>query len=129
MNGPFNSRVMEDEKMVEDIAKTSMSSRSIIHNSRIVIYDARPYLNAQANKLKKGGFEDSRFYRNSEINFCDIDNIHKVSEVFKKMQEMTLSPENFDSVVKFSEKVDTIGYYKLINRILRAANNVVETIL
>ena len=79
--------------------------------------------------MKKGGFEDSRFYRNSEINFCDIDNIHKVSEVHKKMCEMTLYPENFDSVSKFAEKVDSIGYFKLINRILRAANNVVETIL
>ena len=93
MSGMFNARVVEDEKMVEDIAKTAMSSKSMshmMHNSRIVIYDARPYLNAQANRLKKGGYEDVRNYRNSEILFCDIDNIHEVSKVFKKMQEMTL---------------------------------------
>lgn len=93
MSGMFNARVVEDEKMVEDIAKTAMSSKSMshmMHNSRIVIYDARPYLNAQANRLKKGGYEDVRNYRNSEILFCDIDNIHEVSKVFKKTQEMTL---------------------------------------
>jgi acetylglutamate kinase len=84
MSGMFNARVVEDEKMVEDIAKTAMTSKSMMHNSRIVIYDARPYLNAQANRLKKGGYEDIRNYRNSEILFCDIDNIHEVSKVFKK---------------------------------------------
>ena len=61
----------------------------MIHNSRVTIYDARPYYNAQANKIKKGGFEDTRYYRNSEIIFCDIDNIHKVTSVFKGMQEIT----------------------------------------
>jgi hypothetical protein len=48
----------------------------------VVIYDARPKLNAQANRLKGGGFEDIKYYRNSEIFFCDIDNIHEVSKVF-----------------------------------------------
>lgn len=91
--------------MVEDIAKTAIS-KSMIYNSRIVIYDARPELNAKANKLKGGGYENTKYYRNSEIVFCDIDNIHKVSDVFKKMQEMTQTPENFDSFSKFSEKVD-----------------------
>ena len=67
-------------------------------------------MNAQANRLKKGGYEDVRNYRNSEIIFCDIDNIHEVSKVFKKTSEMTLQPENFESPAKFSEKLESIGY-------------------
>lgn len=47
-----------------------------------MIYDARPKLNAQANRIKGGGFEDNRNYRNSELIFCDIDNIHEVSKCF-----------------------------------------------
>ena len=101
----------------------------MIHNSRVIIYDARPYYNAQANKIKKGGFEDTRYYRNSEIIFCDIDNIHKVSSVFKSMQEIPQSPELFDSNIQFWDKVEGSGYYKLINRILNATNMVVESIL
>ena len=30
----------------------------MINNSRIMIFDARPKLNAQANRIKGGGFED-----------------------------------------------------------------------
>jgi hypothetical protein len=40
--------------MLTEIAKTNMSSDV----QRLQIFDARPYLNAQANRLKGGGFED-----------------------------------------------------------------------
>jgi hypothetical protein len=46
MNGVFNKRSAEDETMVQDIGKTANNSKSIIHNSRVIIYDARPYYNA-----------------------------------------------------------------------------------
>ena len=62
-----------------EIGKTSNNSQSLVNNSRIMIFDARPKLNAQANRIKGGGFEDQRNYRNSELIFCDIDNIHEVS--------------------------------------------------
>jgi protein tyrosine/serine phosphatase len=42
---------------------------------------------------------------------------------------MTLQPDNFESTVKFWEKIESIGYQKMINRILRAVNNVVDTIV
>lgn len=54
----------------------------MINNSKIMIYDARPKLNAQANRIKGGGFEDMKYYRNCEIVFCDIDNIHELSKCF-----------------------------------------------
>lgn len=57
-----------------------------------MIFDARPKLNAQANRIKGGGFEDQRNYRNSEIIFCDIDNIHEVSKCFNKMYEIVKDP-------------------------------------
>jgi len=85
MNGLNNKRQLEDEIMITEIGKTANRRESIINNSRVIIYDARPKLNAWANKLKNGGFEDSRYYNNSEIIFCDIDNIHEVSKCHKKM--------------------------------------------
>ena len=77
MNGLMNNRAIEDEIMIAEIGKTAVSK-----NTKVVIYDARPKLNAMANKLKSGGFEDSRYYRNSELVFCDIDNIHAVRSCF-----------------------------------------------
>ena len=59
-----------------------------------MIYDARPKLNAQANRIKGGGWEDSKNYRNCNIEFCDIDNIHEVSKCFNKMHEIIKDPKN-----------------------------------
>lgn len=53
--------------------------------AKLHIFDARPYLNAQANRLKGGGFEDTRYYPNTDLTFCDIDNIHAVTKVFNKL--------------------------------------------
>lgn len=52
-----------------------------------MIYDSRPYKNAQANRLKGGGFEDcsEAVYYNCQIKFCDIENIHEVRKGFNKM--------------------------------------------
>ena len=38
--------------------------------------DARPWLNAVANKGRKGGFEDIGRYAGAELIFLNIDNIH-----------------------------------------------------
>lgn len=79
--------------------------------------------------MKKGGFEDTKHYRNSEIFFCEIDNIHKVSSVFKSLQDIPQTPEVFDSTKEFSERVENSGYFKLLNRILNSANMVVDSLL
>jgi myotubularin-related protein 1/2 len=53
-----------------------------------MIYDSRPRLNAEANKIKGGGYEDTgegNNYANCKIQFCDIENIHAVRSGFDKM--------------------------------------------
>jgi hypothetical protein len=74
MNGIMNYRSMEDEIMITEIGKTN-NSHNLINNSRVIIYDARPKLNAQGNKFKGGGFEDLKNYKNCDLIFCDIDRI------------------------------------------------------
>lgn len=51
------------------------------------IYDARPYLNAFANKIKGEGFENTSNYKNIELFFLDIENIHVVRKSYKKAME------------------------------------------
>lgn len=46
MNGLMNNRIIEDENMLVEMGKTSNNGRAIINNSRVMIYDARPKLNA-----------------------------------------------------------------------------------
>ena len=88
----YNRRSTDDEDMLMEIGRTSNTSQSLVNNSRIMIFDARPKLNAQANRIKGGGFEDHRNYRNSELIFCDIDNIHEVSKCFEKMHDISKDP-------------------------------------
>ena len=74
----------------------------MINNSRVIIYDARPKLNAQANKyIKNGGFEDLKYYRNCDIIFCDIENIHEVSKCFRKMYDINDDYKNFNTLSSF----------------------------
>lgn len=53
------------------------------------IFDARPYYAAYANKFNGKGFEDVEYYKNAEIEFLNVDNIHKVRESFKKVQALS----------------------------------------
>jgi hypothetical protein len=104
--------------MLTEIGKTNMSS----DGERLQIFDARPYLNAQANRLKGGGFEDHRQYTTSDITFCDIDNIHAVTKVYNKLFEIPNSPEVFNSVNSYTPKVEESGYLQLMSKILKSTN-------
>ena len=60
--------------------------------NKLHIYDARPYINAFANKMKGCGFENTDNYKNSEIFFCDIENIHYVKTAYNKMKILSQMP-------------------------------------
>ena len=49
-------------------------------NKKLYVFDARPLINAWANKLKGAGYEDISSYPdiNMELKFCGIPNIHAV---------------------------------------------------
>lgn len=42
-----------------------------------------------------GGFENLKYYRNCELVFCDIENIHEVRKCFQKVQEIGKKDKNF----------------------------------
>ena len=93
---------MADELMINEIGKTANNSQTLINNSRVLIYDARPWLSAEANRLKNGGFENVKYYRNTDIIFCDIDNIHELSKCTRKIQEIPANPSTFFSMSQYS---------------------------
>ncbi|XP_065322687.1 myotubularin-related protein 2-like isoform X2 [Gordionus sp. m RMFG-2023] len=58
------------------------------HFSRyLTVYDARPRINAVANKAKGGGYESEEHYKDTELIFLDIHNIHVVRESLKKLTQ------------------------------------------
>lgn len=79
--GITSKRSVDDEKLLEYLQKNTQ---------KLHIYDARPKINAIANSLKGAGFENTSNYKNSQIFFCNIDNIHAVKNSYDKMINLSL---------------------------------------
>ncbi len=63
----------------------------------MIVLDARPKLNATVNKLfGGGGFESMKHYKNCELEFCGIENIHEVRKSFQKFSDIRKSYTNFN---------------------------------
>ncbi len=60
----------------------------VSNDINLQIYDARPYLSALANKAKGKGYEDTKSYKNCDLNFMQVERIQNVREAHKKL--MTL---------------------------------------
>ncbi|XP_040600646.1 myotubularin isoform X2 [Mesocricetus auratus] len=80
--GMSGKRNKDDEKYLDVIRETN---RQI---SKLTIYDARPSVNAVANKATGGGYESDDAYHNTELSFLDIHNIHVMRESLKKVKDI-----------------------------------------
>lgn len=54
------------------------------NSNHLVVLDARPSVNAKANRAKGGGYED---YSRCELKFLNIENIHVVRESLKHLKD------------------------------------------
>ena len=80
-----------------------------------------------ANRMNGKGFEDVKFYKNSEIFFMDIENIHHVRDCHKKLLAMCSNNEKDSS--KWFSNLENSGWLQVIAYILNAAVSVVNSIL
>ena len=94
---------------------------------KFFIYDARPYMNAFANKLKGAGYEKVSDYPNinMELIFCGIPNIHFVRESFKKMQ-INISYSSSESNI-INNIIDS-QWYNTIIILLKSSFNIYNSI-
>ncbi|XP_047298093.1 myotubularin isoform X6 [Homo sapiens] len=80
--GMSGKRNKDDEKYLDVIRETNKQI------SKLTIYDARPSVNAVANKATGGGYESDDAYHNAELFFLDIHNIHVMRESLKKVKDI-----------------------------------------
>ncbi|XP_069746882.1 phosphatidylinositol-3,5-bisphosphate 3-phosphatase MTMR2 isoform X2 [Narcine bancroftii] len=80
--GMSGKRSKDDEKFLQIIMDSNAQSH------KIFIFDARPSVNAVANKAKGGGYENEDAYQNAELVFLDIHNIHVMRESLRKLKEI-----------------------------------------
>lgn len=97
---------------------------------KLQVLDARPSLNANVNAIfNGGGFESASTYRNCEFRFENIANIHAVTSAHAAMANLASDPSAFESQNVYLARLDATGYYDLISTILKASNDVVDSIL
>jgi len=82
MVGVGGKRCKEDEKYIQHIMEANAQSY------KLAIMDARPSVNAVANKAKGGGYENDEVYQNIDLVFLDIHNIHVMRESLRKLKEV-----------------------------------------
>jgi hypothetical protein len=76
----LNRKCQDDIDYLHEIANTNVNS-----NSNLFILDARPKVNAIANKPNGGGYEN---YPECELEFQNIQNIHVMRESLNKLHSV-----------------------------------------
>ena len=112
----------KSEKDVILLTKIAESSK------KLIVYDARPKLNAMANKLKGAGYENTNNYPNinMEVIFCGIPNIHAVRSSFEKM--FTNISFNNDNEYGVIANLPSTSWYETIILILKSGFQIYNSI-
>ncbi|XP_053313863.1 myotubularin-related protein 2 [Spea bombifrons] len=108
MAGVNGKRCKEDEKYLQSIMDANAQSH------KIFIFDARPSVNAVANKAKSGGFESEDAYQNAELVFLDIHNIHVMRESLRKLKEIAYPSIQESNWLSNLESTHWLEHIKLI---------------
>nr|KAF6283616.1 myotubularin 1 [Pipistrellus kuhlii] len=106
--GMSGKRNKDDEKYLDVIRETN---RQI---SKLTIYDARPSVNAVANKATGGGYESDDAYHNTELFFLDIHNIHVMRESLKKVKDIVYPNVEESHWLSSLESTHWLEHIKLI---------------
>lgn len=70
-----------------DIANTSLARIDETGPPPLIIFDPRPYVNAVANIVTGAGFESSTVYKNCQVRFLNIPNIHVIRDSYQKFRQ------------------------------------------
>ena len=114
----------KDDKDILYLTRITQNQNS----KNIVVYDARPKLNAMANKLKGGGYENPNNYTeiNMEVVFCDIPNIHSVRNSYEKLlTSISYINDNDYSVIS---SLQSTNWYETIILILKGGFQIYNSI-
>lgn len=117
--GVGGKRSADDEQYLNYIMEANAQS------DKLAIMDARPSANAIANKAKGGGYESEEAYKNVEIHFLDIHNIHVMRESLRKVKEVCY-PTIDDT--KWLSSIDNSLWLKHIKCILAGAVRIVDKV-
>ena len=101
----------------------------IANNQKLCIYDARPFLNAYANKLKGAGYENINNYPKIDMDliFCGMSNIHAVRNSYQKL--MNNFSYNTNNETTIFSNITNSGWYEAIIILLKSSFQIYNSIL
>jgi hypothetical protein len=123
-SGLTYQRNEKDEKLLSAIYDINSSSQRKLN---LIIYDARPYLNAFANRFRGAGYENIDNYKNTEICFCEIDNIHCIRTAYTKLNSLLLNKISENK--NFLSQLEGTLWLNYIYQILRSALEIAANII
>ncbi|OMJ74979.1 hypothetical protein SteCoe_25972 [Stentor coeruleus] len=116
--GIRTSRCVEDEEYLRRLAQSSQRD-PMLH-----IFDARPFVNAHAQRALGGGVENVNHYENTELHFLNIENIHCIRESWISMMVGINNASN----TKYLSAVEKSGWLEHLSLLLQGACGVVESL-
>lgn len=117
--GVAGKRNKDDENYVQMIMDANA------HSNKLYIMDARPSMNAVANKARGGGFESEDAYNGAEVVFLDIHNIHVMRESLRKLKDVVF-PTIDDA--KWLSNIESTHWLDHIKVILAGAVKVADKV-
>lgn len=114
MSGIRTNRSLEDERFLKAL---------IPQGASLVVFDARPFLNAQANRAVGGGVENPANYESLSVEFLHVVNIHGVRDSYVALQACNSAPDN-----KYLSAVERSGWLDHLGSLLAGAMKVVGTL-
>jgi len=93
----------------------------------LYIMDARPKINAAANRAAGAGYENTSHYENASLHFLNIDNIHVMRKAYYELKDVCVDPEK-DSKSGFLTSIEGTQWLNHILRILSGANTITQYI-
>uniref|UniRef100_A0A672QXD7 Myotubularin n=1 Tax=Sinocyclocheilus grahami TaxID=75366 RepID=A0A672QXD7_SINGR len=105
--GMSGKRNKDDERYLDLIREANGTTK-------LTIYDARPNVNAVANKATGGGYEGDDAYQNAELVFLDIHNIHVMRESLKKLKDIVYPSVEESHWLSSLESTHWLEHIKLV---------------
>lgn len=109
----------------DDEAYIQMIMDANAHSNKLFIMDARPSVNALANKARGGGFENEESYSGAEVVFLDIHNIHVMRESLRKLKDVVF-PTIDDA--KWLSNIEATHWLDHIKQILAGAVKIADKV-
>ncbi len=97
-------------------------------HKKLYIIDARSQLAAQGNRVKGGGFEQSQYYPQCQVDFGNIDNIHAVRDAYKKAAMLCNDYMQTKNHKKIMSKIEGSGWLGLLKNILLYSTEIAKRV-